>query len=85
MTLVLREDHEGVATLRFNRPDKLNALTIGLFRELRGHVEALQTDDSVACVVVRGAGACFRQGMTSPISRRAKRYRPLGGIAKHFA
>lgn len=62
MALVLREDHEGLATLRFNRPDKLNALTIGLFRELRGHVEALQTDDSIACVVLRGAGACFSAG-----------------------
>ena len=62
MSLVLREDREGLATLRFNRPDRLNALTIGLFRELRRHVEELRIDDSVACVVLRGAGDCFSAG-----------------------
>lgn len=60
--LVLRTDADGVATLTLNRPDKLNALTVGLFRELRAHIEAIKNDDSVGCVVLRGAGKCFSAG-----------------------
>lgn len=60
--LVLRTDADGVATLTLNRPDKLNALTVGVFRELRAHVEALKADDSIGCVVLRGAGKCFSAG-----------------------
>lgn len=33
--LVERHDDEGVSTLILNRPDKLNALTVAMFRELR--------------------------------------------------
>ena len=57
--LVLREDHDGWTLLTLNRPDKLNALTVAMFRELRAHVEDLAADTSVACVVLRGAGKCF--------------------------
>ncbi|MBX9858814.1 MAG: enoyl-CoA hydratase/isomerase family protein, partial [Sphingomonas sp.] len=60
--LVAREDDDGLCWLTLNRPDKLNALTVELFRELRGHVEALKKDDSVGCVVLRGAGKCFSAG-----------------------
>jgi enoyl-CoA hydratase/carnithine racemase len=60
--LVLREDHGGWALLTLNRPDKLNALTVAMFAELRAHVAALRGDDSVGCVVLRGAGKCFSAG-----------------------
>jgi enoyl-CoA hydratase len=60
--LVKRTDHEGCATLLLNRPDKLNALTVGMFRELRSHVSDLARDDSIGCVVLRGAGKCFSAG-----------------------
>lgn len=60
--LVTREDDNGLCWLTLNRPDKLNALTVELFRELRGHVEALKKDETVGCVVLRGAGKCFSAG-----------------------
>ena len=60
--LVKRTDDDGCATLLLNRPDKLNALTVGMFRELRSHVSDLARDDSIGCVVVRGAGRCFSAG-----------------------
>ena len=61
--LVLREDHEGVATLTLNRPEALNALNIPLFTELREHLQALANEtDSVGCVVLRGAGRAFSAG-----------------------
>jgi enoyl-CoA hydratase len=61
-SLVLRSDHEGLATLTLNRPDKLNALTPGSFVALREHLEAIAADDSVGCVVLRGSGRSFCAG-----------------------
>lgn len=60
--LVLREDHHGWVMLTLNRPEKLNALTVDMFAELRGHVEDLRTDETVSAVVLRGAGKCFSAG-----------------------
>jgi enoyl-CoA hydratase len=61
--LVLRRDQDGCATLTLNRPDKLNALNIPLFQELRAHVDALaQEKDKIGLVVLRGAGKCFSAG-----------------------
>jgi enoyl-CoA hydratase len=60
--LVTRSDADGVATLTFNRPEKLNSLTVGMFNELRDHVAALAKDDAVRCVILRGAGKCFSAG-----------------------
>jgi enoyl-CoA hydratase/carnithine racemase len=62
-TLVSREDADGLATLTLNRPDKLNALTVAMFAELRDHVAQLAQDtDRIGLVVLRGAGKCFSAG-----------------------
>lgn len=60
--LVLREDHDGWTILSLNRPDKLNALTVDVFRALRAQIELLANDHTVRCVVLRGAGKCFSAG-----------------------
>lgn len=60
--LVTRRDENGLSWLTLNRPDKLNALTVGMFRELRQHVIDLKKDDTIGCVILRGAGKCFSAG-----------------------
>tara|TARA_R100001369_G_scaffold55229_3_gene82093 strand:- start:6599 stop:7336 length:738 start_codon:yes stop_codon:yes gene_type:complete len=60
--LVLREDKDGWAVLTLNRPEKLNSLTVSLFKELRQHIIDLRDDDAIRCVVLRGAGKCFSAG-----------------------
>lgn len=60
--LVVRTDHDGWTELTLNRPDKLNALTVAMFARLREHVLALKDDETVRCVVLRGAGRCFSAG-----------------------
>ncbi|MEP7182819.1 MAG: enoyl-CoA hydratase-related protein [Betaproteobacteria bacterium] len=45
-----------IATVVLNRPAKLNALTMAMWRELGAAVRALSADDDVRCIVVRGAG-----------------------------
>lgn len=60
--LVTRQDEKGLTWLTLNRPDKLNALTVGMFKELRQHIADLRRDDSIGCVILRGAGKCFSAG-----------------------
>ena len=61
--LVLREDREGLAILTLNRPDKLNALTVAMFQQLRGHVQRIANEtERIGLVLVRGAGKCFSAG-----------------------
>ena len=60
--LVERQDDEGLCWLTINRPEKLNSLTVGVFRELRQHILSLYKDDTVRCVILRGAGKCFSAG-----------------------
>ena len=60
--LVLREDRDGAVTLTLNRPDKLNALNVELFKALDDHVADLEADTSARLVILRGAGKCFSAG-----------------------
>lgn len=63
MSLVIREDRDGLVTLTLNRPEKLNALNVDLFHELREHVDRItQQHDEVGLVLLRGAGKCFSAG-----------------------
>ncbi len=54
--LVLVERGDGVATLRLNRPQALNALDPDTLRALAGAVDAVEADDGVRAVVITGAG-----------------------------
>lgn len=60
--LITRTDHDEWAELILNRPEKLNALTVAMFSELRDHIAAIKDDSSIRCVVLRGAGKCFSAG-----------------------
>lgn len=53
---------EGVATITFNRPDVLNALTFEIYAQFRDLMEALRYDDKVRAVVITGAGRAFCSG-----------------------
>src|ERR1700722_7682291 len=62
-SLVLREDHDGVATLTLNRPEKLNALSKDVFEALEEHVNAIRRQSkTVGVVVLRGAQGNFSAG-----------------------
>jgi enoyl-CoA hydratase len=53
---ILVERDGAIATVVLNRPEKLNALTRAMWRELGGAIDALSGDDAVRCIIVRGAG-----------------------------
>ena len=52
----------GIATIRLDRPDRLNALTFEAYRELTDLFAALEHDASVRVVVVTGTGRAFCTG-----------------------
>jgi enoyl-CoA hydratase/carnithine racemase len=53
---------EGVARITLNRPERLNALTFEVYRELTDTFAALQDEDAARVVVVTGAGRAFCSG-----------------------
>ncbi|MDQ6917044.1 MAG: enoyl-CoA hydratase [Pseudomonadota bacterium] len=63
MNTTLLLDRDGaIATLTLNRPASLNALDPEMIEALIEHSAALAADDSVRCVVLRGAGRHFMAG-----------------------
>lgn len=58
----LYEVNNGIATLTFNRPEVMNALTFEIYAQLRDLFEALRYDDAVKVVVLTGAGDDFCSG-----------------------
>jgi enoyl-CoA hydratase/carnithine racemase len=53
---ILIERDGAIATVVLNRPAKLNALTRAMWRDLGTAIDSLSADDTVRCIVVRGAG-----------------------------
>ena len=59
---VLLEKEDGIGWIRFNRPDKLNALNSQVFRELEMAAANCEADDEVRVVVVTGSEKVFVAG-----------------------
>jgi enoyl-CoA hydratase/carnithine racemase len=53
---------QGVATVRFDRPDRLNALTLGVYADLRDLLGEIEHRDDVAVLVLTGSGRGFCSG-----------------------
>ncbi len=54
-TILLGID-DGVATITMNRPEKHNACSVQMFREIDYALSAIERDESVRAVVITGAG-----------------------------
>ena len=53
---------DGVATVRLNRPERLNALTFASYQELTQAFATLQDIDEVRSVLLTGTGRAFCSG-----------------------
>ncbi|WP_332642199.1 enoyl-CoA hydratase-related protein [Aeromicrobium sp.] len=53
---------DGVLHLRFNRPERLNAVTVSMLDELATQLEEAELDVSVRVVLVSGEGSSFCSG-----------------------
>ncbi len=56
------EIDSAVATLTLNRPERLNAISGGLFRDLEAALQVLNDGDAVRVIRLRGAGRSFCAG-----------------------
>jgi enoyl-CoA hydratase len=54
---------DGMATVAFNRPDKLNTLSIRLRQDLDSTVQALAADPAVRVLILTGTGRAFTAGL----------------------
>ena len=59
---ILYEAGEGVLTITLHRPEKLNAFTPTMMRELIDAFDRADADDAVRAVIVTGAGRAFCAG-----------------------
>jgi enoyl-CoA hydratase/carnithine racemase len=53
---------DGIATVTFNRPEVLNALTFEVYAQFRDLLEQLRYDETVKVLVLTGAGDAFCSG-----------------------
>ena len=56
------ESAAGVARVTLNRPETLNAWTVGFGRELLGAIESAREDEEVRALLLTGAGRGFSSG-----------------------
>jgi enoyl-CoA hydratase/carnithine racemase len=61
-SFLYEQDEQGVATITLNRPERLNALTFAVYRELTDLFAALRAEKDVRCVVITGTGRAFCSG-----------------------
>ncbi len=59
---VVTEIADGVATVRFNRPDKKNAIHSGMYAEAASAIAAAADDTNVRVLVLTGTGDAFTAG-----------------------
>lgn len=51
-----------ITTIRIDRAEKRNAITLEMYAALRGGLEAAAADTTVRAVIIRGAPSCFSAG-----------------------
>ena len=70
-TDIIYDVSERIATITLNRPDRMNALTANLLKELHHAFDTADKDREVKVIIMTGAGAAFSAGFdqaTKPAS-----------------
>ena len=56
------QQQHGIAEIRFNRPDKRNALTQAMYQSIVGYLREAESNPDVRCVIFAGEGEHFCAG-----------------------
>jgi enoyl-CoA hydratase/carnithine racemase len=74
------EKAERVATITYNRPEKMNAWTSRMFEELRAAIQDAQADPDIGAIIITGAGRSYCAGADmGGLNRLAEGTEQLGG------
>lgn len=79
------DENTGIAWLTLNRPEKKNALSVALLKELGDLLRAIAETDKIRCVVTQGAGDSYSSGRDLyDMRNQSHRHRAhsLGGVAE---
>ena len=63
MALLRIEKNNGIATVYLNRPDKRNAMSFALLKELVSTAKAIKKDRDIRCVILTGEAQVFSAGI----------------------
>lgn len=63
MTLVKFEKNNGIATVTLNRPEKRNAMSFALLKDLVRTAKLIKKDRSIRCVILTGEAQVFSAGI----------------------
>ena len=61
-TIVYEQAEDKIFRLTLNRPEKLNAMSQKLLRELDGALDEFETNTAASVLIIRGAGRAFCAG-----------------------
>jgi enoyl-CoA hydratase/carnithine racemase len=56
------ELNDGILTLRFNRPEKKNALNLRMYQALSDGLREADEDEAIRCILIAGSDDCFTSG-----------------------
>ena len=83
--VLLESEHDGIATLVMNRPDRLNALNTELVTALDDALGRIAKDGSVRVVVLTGAGRAFCAGGDLALIGQGRETGAIGGLQQLLA
>lgn len=79
-TITLVVDN-GIATITLDRPDRMNAFTVGMMHELMSAFDHTDVNDDVRAVIVTGAGRAFCAGADLSAGADTFHYEKQQGMA----
>lgn len=83
--VVLEKPRPGIAVLRLNRPERMNAMTAELVSELHRHLDELAVDPECRVIVLTGNGRGFCAGLDLGGYGTAPHSADLGATQRGFA
>jgi enoyl-CoA hydratase/carnithine racemase len=80
---IVYEKSERVATVTYNRPEKMNAWTTRMFDELKSALDDADADSNIGAIIITGAGRAYCAGADmGGLSRAAQGTERIGGLSK---
>ena len=77
---ILYDETDGVATITFNRPDKLNAFRMGTYEEVIDALHEAGWNPAIGVIVLSGAGRAFTVGGDASEPKSTRRGRGVIGV-----